>query len=84
MKNPVQKIVFDNIEQVKTFNFCLSNMTNALSNEETIELQKVVVFLCRNFDKALKDKPIISKYDLSMQDYVYALVRLDIFHGELI
>ena len=71
---PTQKIVFDNIEQVKTFNYCLSNMTNALSNEETIELQKVVVFLCRNFDKAFKGKPIISQYDLTMRDYVYALV----------
>ena len=71
---PIQKIVFDNIEQVKTFNFCLTNMNNALSDEEIIELQKVVVFLCRNFDKALKGKPLIAEYDLTMQDYVYALV----------
>lgn len=69
-----QQIVFDNVEQVKTFNYCLMNLKNQLSDEEIIELQKVVVLLCQNFDQALKGHPLIQPYDLTMQNYVHALV----------
>ena len=69
-----QQIVFDNVEQVKTFNYCLMNLKNQLSDEEIIELQKVVVLLCQNFDQALAGHPLIQPYDLTMQNYVYALV----------
>lgn len=69
-----QKIVFDNIEQVKTFNYCLMNFKNQLRDSEIIELQKVVVLLCQNFDQALKGHPLLQPYDLTMQDYVYPLV----------
>lgn len=69
-----QQIVFDNIEQVKTFNYCLMNFKNQLSDTQIIELQKVVVLLCRNFDHALKDQTLLQPYDLTMRNYVYALV----------
>ena len=69
-----QQIVFDNVEQVKTFNYCLMNLKNQLSDEEIIELQKAVVLLCQKFDQALAGHPLIQPYDLTMQNYVYALV----------
>lgn len=69
-----QQIVFDNIEQVKTFNYCLMNLNKQLRDEELIELQKVTVVLCQNFEWALKGHPLLQPYDLTMQDYVYALV----------
>ena len=69
-----QQIVFDNIEQVKTFNYCLMNFKNKLSDAEIIELQKIVVLLCQNFDQTLKGHPFLQPYDLTMQNYVHALV----------
>lgn len=69
-----QQIVFDNVEQVKTFNYCLRNLKNQLSDAEIIELQKVVVLLCQNFDQSLKGHPLVQPYDLTMQNYVHALV----------